>query len=176
MNKTIFGITGWKDSGKTTLTERLVSLLSQRGWRVATVKHAHHSFDIDHVGTDSYRHRKAGAAEVAIVSQHRWAIMHEIGQEKEPELSEIISRLSPCDLILVEGYKHGSHPKIEVRRQNSPTQQPLDPIEYNIAAVATDQAPVNSPDAPQAIPFLNLNDIEQIADFIELHCGLTKTV
>ena len=109
----VFGITGWKNSGKTTLTERLVTALSDRGFRVSTIKHAHHGFDIDHAGTDSFRHRAAGAGEVAVVSARRWALMHELRGEDEPLLAQVLETLAPCDLVLVEGYKRDPHPKIE---------------------------------------------------------------
>ena len=111
MSGAVFGITGWKNSGKTTLTERLVAEFTRRGFRVSTVKHAHHDFDIDREGADSYRHRLAGAAEVAIVSGRRWALMHELRGEDEPKLDEILARLAPCDLVLVEGYKREVAPQ-----------------------------------------------------------------
>ena len=116
MSTPVFGITGWKNCGKTTLVERLVSELRTRGLKVATVKHAHHAFDIDHAGTDSFRHRAAGAQEVAIVSGHRWALMHELRDEEEPRLADVLTRMSPCDIILIEGYKREDHAKIELRR------------------------------------------------------------
>ncbi len=116
MKQRVIGITGWKNSGKTTLTERLVAEFSRRGLKVATVKHAHHEFDVDQPGTDSFRHRKAGAAEVAIVSSRRWVLMHELLEEDEPALADILARLSPCDIVLIEGYKREPHPKIECRR------------------------------------------------------------
>ena len=103
MTQRVFGITGWKNSGKTTLAERLVTELTSRGWRVSTIKHAHHAFDIDKEGTDSFRHRAAGASEVAIVAGSRWALMHELRGEEEPSLDEIVARLAPCDIVLVEG-------------------------------------------------------------------------
>ncbi len=116
MTRRVFGITGWKNSGKTTLTERLITELTSRGWRVATVKHAHHDFDIDKEGTDSFRHRLAGATEVAIVSDRRWALMHELRGDEEPLLETMLARMSPCDIVLVEGYKRENHKKIEARR------------------------------------------------------------
>ena len=108
----VFGITGWKNAGKTTLTERLVAEFVRRGWKVATVKHAHHAADIDHPGTDSFRHRAAGATEVALVTAGRFAIVRE---QEEPSLGEVLARLAPADLVLVEGFKTAPHPKIEVR-------------------------------------------------------------
>ena len=125
MTQRVFGITGWKNSGKTTLTERLVAELTRRGWKVSTVKHAHHDFDIDKEGTDSFRHRQAGASEVAIVSGRRWALMHELRGEDEPPLDVVLARLAPCDLVLVEGYKRESHKKIETRRADAKDTAPL---------------------------------------------------
>jgi molybdopterin-guanine dinucleotide biosynthesis protein B len=158
----VLGVTGWKNSGKTTLVEALVRELTGRGWRVATVKHAHHDFDIDKEGTDSFRHRKAGASEVAIVSARRWALMHELGEEDEPALEEVLSRLSPADLVLVEGYKHGTHRKIEARRLEAKDRSPLTATDANIAAIAADH-----PVTGETVPVFALDDISGIADFIE---------
>ena len=115
MKQKIIGVAGFKNAGKTTLVEKLVVDLTGRGFRVSTVKHAHHSFDIDHEGRDSFRHRKAGATEVAVVSSGRWAIIHELRDEAEPSLDDILRKLEPCDLVIVEGYKRDGHDKIEVR-------------------------------------------------------------
>lgn len=168
MTQRIFGVAGWKNSGKTTLVERLVSELSARGYQVATVKHAHHSFDIDHEGTDSFRHRTAGAREVAIVSGRRWALVHEIGDaEVEPELKDILARLSPADLVIVEGYKRDDHKKIEVRRSEGRDTAPLAPGDPTIVAVAADHAV----DAGK-LPTFDLDDIASIADFVERASGL----
>jgi molybdopterin-guanine dinucleotide biosynthesis protein B len=151
----VIGIAGWKNSGKTTLVERLVAEFVRRGWRVATIKHAHHDADIDKPGTDSFRHRAAGAAEVALVGGRRYAIMHE---GPEPTLAEVMARLAPCDLVLVEGYKRESHAKIEVRADNT---RPLLPDDPNIVAVAVDQPP-----AGMSLPCFRRDDIAAIADFI----------
>lgn len=168
MNQKLFGITGWKNSGKTTMTERLVVCLTARGYRIATIKHAHHNFDIDHEGTDSWRHRKAGAAEVAIVSSQRYAIMHEnIGAEEEPSLWEIAAKLAPCDLILVEGYKRETHKKIELRRQGGHEGPALSVDDPNVIAIASDQ-----PCPDETVPIFPIDDIEQIADFIEREMAL----
>ncbi len=167
MKHRIFGITGWKNSGKTTLTVKLVAELSARGYRVSTVKHAHHAFDIDREGTDSYRHRIAGAQEVAIVSGARWALMHELRGEEEPPLAAILSRLGECDLVLVEGYKREAHPKIELRRKGPGDRPPLAPDDPAIVAVAADHAV----DAG-SLPVFDLDDIASIADFILSHTGL----
>ncbi|BCH32372.1 molybdopterin-guanine dinucleotide biosynthesis protein MobB [Mesorhizobium sp. L-8-10] len=168
MTLRIFGIAGWKNSGKTTLTERLVGELTRRGRKVSTVKHAHHAFDIDKEGTDSYRHRQAGAAEVAIVSGNRWALMHELRDEAEPTLDAILARLAPCDIVLVEGYKREAHPKIETRRLAAKDTRPLAPDDRSILAVAADHAVERA-----AVPVFHIDDIVAIADFIELQTGLT---
>lgn len=162
MIQRIFGVTGWKNSGKTTLTERLVSELVSRGWKVSTVKHAHHGFDIDKAGTDSFRHREAGAREVAIVSGRRWALMHELDGEEEPTLGEILARLAPCDIVLVEGYKQESHIKIEARRRDARDHTPLSQNDPNIIAVAADH-----PQSRETLPVFDIDDIPTIADFIE---------
>ena len=167
MTVRVFGITGWKNAGKTTLTERLVSELVRRGRRVSTVKHAHHAFDIDQAGTDSFRHRSAGASEVAIVSGHRWAIMHELRDEKEPPLDAIIARMEPADLVLVEGYKREPHRKIEVRRLAAKDRSPLTPHDPNIVAVAADHAVEG-----ESVPCFGIDEVETIADFIEATVGL----
>ena len=163
----VFGITGWKNCGKTTLMERLVVELTARGLVVSTVKHAHHAFDIDHEGTDSYRHRMAGAREVALVSGYRWALMHELRNEGEPDLADILPRLSPCDLVLIEGYKRERHPKIEVRRKEAVRGEPLFLQDDTIVALATDH-PVEG----TALPLFDLNAVTDIADFIVGHLEL----
>lgn len=161
MIQRVLGITGWKNSGKTTLTERLVAELTRRGLKISTIKHAHHSFDIDKEGTDSYRHRRAGAAEVAIVSGNRWALMHELRGEDEPRLEAILARLAPCDLVLIEGYKREGHPKIETRRLDAKETAPLTAGDNNIVAVAADHAV-----SGESVPVFDLDDISGIADFI----------
>lgn len=163
----VFGVTGWKNSGKTTMVERLVRELTARGHKVSTVKHAHHGCDVDHPGTDSLRHREAGASEVALVSGRRWALMHELREESEPPLDEILARLSPCDLVLIEGYKREGHPKLEVRRQEAVRGEPLAPRDPQIRAVASDGTEDSG-----GLPLFNLDDIPAIADFILHHCGL----
>lgn len=165
----VFGITGWKNSGKTTLTERLVTELTHRGWSVSTIKHAHHDFDIDIEGTDSYRHRAAGAGEVAIVSARRWALMHELRDEAEPKLGLILERLAPCDLVLVEGYKREAHWKIEARRLGAKDNTPLAPADPSIVAIATDH-----PQPDETLPVFDIDDISAIADFIETRLALAR--
>lgn len=161
----VFGITGWKNSGKTTLTCALVSEFASRGLRVSTVKHAHHGFDVDKSGTDSFRHRDAGAGEVAIVSSNRWALMHELREAPEPKLKEIVDRLAPCDLVLVEGFKREPQPKIEVRRQEARETTPIAPDDPTIIGIAADH-PVDSP-----LPVFGLDDIPAMADLISAALG-----
>lgn len=168
MSAPVFGITGWKNSGKTTLTERLVAEFTRRGLKVSTVKHAHHGFDTDQPGTDSHRHRQAGAREVAIVSARRWAIVHETGaDEAEASLAETLSRLSPCDLVLIEGYKSEVHAKIECRREAGARGGPLAAADPAIVAIAAD----HDTDAG-GLPVFDLGDIAGIADFIAAHVKL----
>jgi molybdopterin-guanine dinucleotide biosynthesis protein B len=167
VNHRIFGITGWKNSGKTTLTVKLVAELTARGYKVSTIKHAHHAFDIDKEGTDSYRHRQAGASEVAIVSGVRWALMHEMRGEMEPPIEDILARLGPCDIVLVEGYKRESHPKIEARRIGAGNDRPLAPTDPAIVAIAADHELKG-----EKLPVFDINDTHRIADFIELRAGL----
>lgn len=171
MTQRIFGITGWKNTGKTTLTERLVAELTGRGWRISTVKHAHHSFNIDHPGTDSHRHREAGATEVAIVSGNRWALMHELQDEDEPTLETMLQRLSPCDLVLVEGYKKSGHAKLETRRREAGTRPPLSADHPNVVAIAADHRI-----SGETVPVFELDDVAAIADFVERHTGLKEHV
>lgn len=166
----VFGITGWKNSGKTQLVTRLVAEFTARGFKVSTVKHAHHNFDIDRPGADSYRHREAGASEVALVSGRRWALMHELRNEEEPPLNEILSRLAPCDLILIEGYKRENHPKIEARRTETVDRGPLSPSDPNIMAIAADHSLTG-----ETLPVFDLDDVAAMADFIQEHLDLKRS-
>jgi molybdopterin-guanine dinucleotide biosynthesis protein B len=156
----VIGIVGWKNSGKTTLVEKLVQVLTARGLRVSTVKHAHHDFDIDHPGKDSWRHRIAGAQEVIVASAHRWAVLHEHRGAPEPTLADLLAKLEPCDLVLVEGFKYGPHKKIQVRRRDAPGT--LLPPEESIIAVAADD-----PALAGDYRFLPVDDVGLIADFIQ---------
>ena len=165
----IFGIAGWKNSGKTGLAVRLVSELVARCYRVSTIKHAHHDFDIDKVGADSYRHRQAGAHEVTIVSGTRFAIMHELRGAAEPSFEEILARIAPCDLVLIEGYKREPIPKIEARRLESANRTPLAPQDPFICAIAADH-PVDGSN----LPVFDLDDTQAIADFVERIAGLSQ--
>jgi molybdopterin-guanine dinucleotide biosynthesis adapter protein len=162
----VIGVAGFKNAGKTTLVEKLVGALTARGHRVSTVKHAHHSFDIDQEGRDSFRHRKAGASEVAVVSRHRWAIMHEARGEDEPSLDQILAKLAPCDLVIVEGYKRDAHDKIEVRNLelDHPVLAGDDPTIVAIAA--------NGPIASPPVPVFDRDDVAALAAFIEKHMRL----
>jgi molybdopterin-guanine dinucleotide biosynthesis protein B len=162
----VFGFAGYSGSGKTTLIEQLIPRLTQRGLRVSLMKHAHHAFDIDRPGKDSWRHREAGASEVMITSGQRWVLMHELRGEPEPDMATQLKRFSPCDLILVEGYKRAAIPKIEVHRPAT-GRSLIHPGDADIVAVAAD-GPVQT-----ALPVLDLNDYDAVAAFIVQHVGLT---
>lgn len=155
----VFGFAGWSGSGKTTLIVQLIPRFVKRGLRVSLVKHAHHTFDVDRPGKDSYRHRHAGAQEVLVTSSRRWVLMHELRGSAEPSFEEQLKRVSPCDLLLVEGFKHAPIPKLEVWRAETgePLLHPQDP---HIVAVASD-ARIDT-----QLPLLDLNDVEGIAQFI----------
>lgn len=155
----VFGIAGYSGSGKTTLIERLIPCLTARGLKVSVIKHAHHGFDIDRPGKDSWRHREAGASEVMLTGNKRWALLHESRDEAEPSLDEYLSHFSACDLILVEGFKHEPVPKLEVFREAN-GKPPLWPDSPHIVAVATD-APIKT-----HLPLIDINDAEAVATFI----------
>ncbi len=161
----IYGVVGWKNAGKTGLMERLVTEITSRGISVSTIKHAHHNFDVDHEGKDSFRHRQAGATEVLLASRNRFALMHELRQEDEPSLDDLLPRLSPVDLVLIEGYKRDQHPKIEAHRAETgnPLIAPDDPT---ICAVASD-TPLDLDR-----PVFDLDDTKAIADFVLAEVGL----
>lgn len=162
----IWGVVGWKNSGKTGLMERLVAEFVGRGLTVSTLKHAHHTFDVDHKGKDSHRHRMAGAREVLLASRNRWALMHEMqGQDEEP-LEALLTRLSPVDLVLIEGYKRDKHPKVEAHRAE--TGNPLIALEDStVKAIASDSSAV-----VEGRPTFDLNDTRAIADFIAAELDL----
>lgn len=167
MSARIFGVTGWKNSGKTTLVTRLIEEFTRRGLRVAAIKHAHHQFDVDHEGRDTYKMREAGARQVAISSPTRWALMCELENEVEPSFNELVSRLGPCDLIMVEGYKDEPFPKIEARSVRSKSTSALADDDSNIIAIAADK-PVEG----AKLPVFDIDDIGEIADFISKHVAL----
>lgn len=164
----ILGIVGWKNSGKTTLVEALVREMTARGLRISTVKHAHHAFDIDVPGKDSYRHREAGAHEVIVASRQGWALMHELRNAAEPPLDELIAKLALCDLVLVEGLKQGTHPRIEVARFKRDEGLIADRDDA-VLAVATDNAALAG--HHRALP---LNDTVAIYNFIRQHFLLSE--
>jgi molybdopterin-guanine dinucleotide biosynthesis protein B len=156
----IIGLAGWRGSGKTTLLARVIHVLVRRGLKVSTVKHAHHGFDVDIPGKDSHTHRQAGASEVFVSSARRWAHIHELRGEGEPELKEVLARLAPVDLVIVEGYKRHPHPKLEVYR--AAVGKPLlHPEDDWIVAVASD-----APMPGSRVPVLALDDIEKITDVL----------
>ena len=163
----VFGITGWKNAGKTGLMERLVMEIIGRGYTVSTLKHAHHTFDVDHPGKDSHRHRIAGASQVLLASTERWALMNEHRGTQEPSLPELLAKLDPVDLILIEGWKRDSHPKVEAWRAETgnPLIAPNDPT---ILAVASDIG------LEIDCPVFDLDDTAVVADFILEYLDLTK--
>lgn len=163
-----FGIAGWKNSGKTSLVAGLVAEISSRGFSVSTIKHAHHDFDLDQSGTDSFAHRKAGAKEVMLVSGKRWALQHELNDEDEPEFDEMLSTLSPCDLVIVEGYKRELIPKIEIIG-SGPRQDLLWKQDNNIKAIASDKELHGCP-----LPMFKRRETVEISDFILNYHGLLR--
>lgn len=165
----VFGIAGYSGSGKTTLLEKLIPEMTRRGLKVSVIKHAHHGFDIDRPGKDSYRHREAGAAEVLLSCNDRWALMHERRNEAEPSLNELLGHLSPCDLVLIEGFKQEPVPKIEVYRPEN-GKPPLFSERKDILAVASPVA------IESTLPCLDLNDVVAIADFIINDLKLAETL
>jgi len=162
----VLGLAGWSGSGKTTLLERLIPALTARGLTISTLKHAHHAFDLDTPGKDSFRHRAAGASEVLVASAQRWALQHELRGAPEPSSRELLARMTPVDLVLIEGFKREGHEKLEVHRP-ALGKPPLWPDDPRIVAVA---APLPLPGCP--LPQLPLDDIAAIAAFVIRHCGL----
>jgi len=161
MSMRVIGLAGWSGSGKTTLITKVIPVLVGRGLTVATIKHAHHAFDIDRPGKDSWLHREAGAGEVLVASSRRWALVHELRDEPEPPLAELLAKLSPADLVIIEGFKSHAHPKLEVYRAavGKPLIYPQDDC---VVAIASDAA---LPEAP--LPVLMLDDIEGIANVLQ---------
>ena len=160
-----FGFAGWSGSGKTTLIEKLMPIFVKRGLRVSLVKHAHHTFDVDHPGKDSFRHRHAGATEVLVTSSRRWVLMHELRGAQEPAFDEQVKHLSPCDLLIVEGFKFAPIPKLEVWRAET-GEALLHPNDPHIVAVASDTQ------VSTRLPLLDLNAHEAISAFILGHLKL----
>lgn len=168
MNPPLFGVIGWKNSGKTTLVAGLVAELSARGYRVSAVKHAHESFDIDHPGRDSFVIREAGASQVAIVSPARIAVMQELKGEPEPAFHEVLGRLEPCDVVVVEGFKRERFPKIEARLGLSPERPAIAPRDPTVIAIAS----AEPSGCEETLPCFDLADFRGIADFIVGHLEL----
>ena len=164
----VMGIVGWSGSGKTSLLVEVLPILKGHGLAVSTMKHAHHRFDVDKPGKDSFRHREAGASEVLVVTSSRWVLMHESREEPEPSIESLIERMTPVDLLLIEGFKTHHHPKLEIHRE-SEGKSLLCWEDPEIVAVASD---VPLPDLK--IPRLDLNDPSAIADFILIHTGLKQ--
>lgn len=162
----VFGVVGWKNSGKTTMVERLVAIFTARGFTVSTMKHAHHAFDVDTEGRDSHRHRVAGAREVLVAGGRRWALMHELRNAPEPSLETLLARLSPVDLVLVEGFKASQHPKVEVHRTVT-ADPPIALKDPTIRAVASDTVYPGL-----TCPVLPIADPSRVADFIANAAGL----
>jgi len=162
----VMGIVGWSGSGKTSLLVELIPILKARGISVSTMKHAHHRFDLDKPGKDSFQHREAGASEVLVVTSARWVLMHESRDEPEPSIESLIDRMTPVDLLLIEGFKTHPHPKLEIHRE-SEGRPLLCPQDADIVAVAADR-----PIPGLALPQLDLNDPPAIAEFILRHTGL----
>ncbi len=162
----IFGLAGWSGSGKTTLIRKLIPVFIARGLRVSTLKHAHHAFDIDQPGKDSYEHRMAGAAEVLVSSSNRFALMHELRGGPEPSVEELVGRMTPVDLLLIEGFKRHGHDKLEIHRP-ALGKTLLAPDDPHVVAVASDAAIPGL-----RVPRLGLDDIAGIAEFVIAHCEL----
>jgi molybdopterin-guanine dinucleotide biosynthesis adapter protein len=161
----IFGFAGWSGSGKTTLIEKLIPLFVERKLKVSLIKHAHHTFDVDQPGKDSYRHRQAGCTEVLVSSSRRWALVHELHGAGEPGLEELIMSIAPCDLLLVEGFKRQKLPKLEVYRAST-GESLLHPQDPDIVGIATDSK------LETALPQFALDDARNIAGFVLRHVGL----
>jgi molybdopterin-guanine dinucleotide biosynthesis adapter protein len=171
MTPPLFGVVGWKNSGKTTLVSRLIAELTRRGLKVTAVKHAHHAFDVDQPGRDSYKFREAGAREVAVVSARRIAIMHELRDEAEPALEDVLKRLEGSDLILIEGFKRHDHAKIEARRLESVQQDALGEEFPGIVAIASDHEVETG-----EVPVYALDDVAGLADFILRYTRLDQKI
>ena len=154
----VIGLAGWSGAGKTTLLTRVIPHLLKGGLRVSVIKHAHHAFDVDVPGKDSWRHRQSGASEVLVSSTQRWALMHELRGAGEPRLPELLAKLAPVDLVVIEGFKREPHPKIEVRGGSGPSLAANDP---SIVAIAADAAPTDT-----HLPWFKRDDVTGIADFV----------
>jgi molybdopterin-guanine dinucleotide biosynthesis protein B len=170
MTPPLFGITGWKNSGKTTLMVRLIGELTRRGYAVSVIKHAHAGFEIDHQGRDSFKMREAGAREVALSSPRRFALMRELGDAPEMKFEEVLVHIGPCDVILVEGFKREPFPKIEIRRDGAASREALHEEFPQIVAIASDRPETEG----GSLPTFYLDDIKSIADFVVGTLGLKQ--
>jgi molybdopterin-guanine dinucleotide biosynthesis protein B len=171
MTPPLFGVVGWKNSGKTTLMVGLVGELTKRGFNISVIKHAHAKFEIDHEGRDSFKMREAGACQVALSSPRRFAVIRELREAPELSFADVLAYAGPCDLVLVEGYKREAFPKIEIRRDGATSREPLQKTFLQIVAIASDR-----PDAEDnTLPVFDLNDIRGITDFIISATGLKRT-
>lgn len=170
----VLGLAGWSGSGKTTLVCKLIPVLVQRGLRVSTMKHAHHSFDVDKPGKDSYEHRAAGATEVMISSANRWALMHENRSLPEADVETLKTHMTEVDLLIIEGFKRERHEKIEVHRPSlgHPLLAASDP---HIVAIASDAPVPEAGSLNGGLPVIDLNDVDALADFVIAHCALRTT-
>jgi molybdopterin-guanine dinucleotide biosynthesis adapter protein len=168
MTPPIFGVVGWKNSGKTTLMSRLIHELSQRGYEISVLKHAHEKFEIDHPGRDSFKMREAGARQVMLSSPRRFAVMRELGDAPEMTFEELLPYAGPCDLILVEGYKREAYPKIEIRREGAASREPLSAAFPDVVAIASDRPEAED----ESLPTFQIDDIGHIVDFIIETLGL----
>jgi molybdopterin-guanine dinucleotide biosynthesis protein B len=170
MTPPLFGVAGWKNSGKTTLMVGLIAELGRLGYAVSVIKHAHATFEIDHEGRDSFRMRAAGACQVALFSPRRFAVMRELGDTPELSFQEILTYAGSCDLVLVEGFKREAFPKIEIRRDGAASREPLAGTFPQIVAIASDRPA----DEKGTLPVFELDDIDGMADFITSHLGLGR--
>lgn len=170
MSPPLFGVVGWKNSGKTTLMTRLIGELARRGNAVSVIKHAHAAFEIDHPGRDSFKMREAGAREVTLSSPRRFALMRELGDTPEMSFAEVLAHVGPCDLVLVEGYKREIFPKIEIRKEGAASREPLHGQFPQIVAIASDRPETERED----LPVFQLDDVAAIADFVVSHLGLKR--
>lgn len=168
MRPPLFGVAGWKNSGKTTLMVGLIGEISRRGYAVSVIKHAHGKFEIDHEGRDSFKMRKAGACQVALSSPRRFALMRELGDAPEMSFADVLSHAGACDLVLIEGFKRETFPKIEIRRNGAVSREPLSPACPGVAAIASDQPDMER----EPLPAFHLDDIAGMATFIIDHLGL----
>ena len=170
MSPPLFGVVGWKNSGKTTLMSRLIQEFARRGYAVSVIKHAHVNFDVDHPGRDSFKMREAGARQVILSSPRRFALMRELGDDPEMTFDDLLTHAGPCDLILVEGYKREDFPKVEIRREGAASRDPLSAQVPGVVAIASDRPQ----DETESLPVFQIDDIEAIVGFIIEHVGLSR--